>query len=189
MSSHRCEASARLLGQLTVCQDKFLIITQSHYCAISAANEECEIPSPPPPPFPPALIFLLSSPSFFPGLGLRWGEKAWGGTYMGGSFHQLHLTLSSQIHKTPVGLERGSERRYGERECAALDLSTDNILRGLSSDPPPKRSCLGSVQQDLCLSMEETAKAKAWWLCCGRMMLCLFLRTAAKLSEIYFVSF
>lgn len=166
MPSHRCEASACLLGQQTVFQDKFLIITESHYCAISAANEECEIPSPPPPPFPPALIFLLSFillSLFLPRPGAEMGRESMGRDIHRGSFYQLHLTLDPpKSTKHLWGWERGRERRCGERERAALDVSKGSILRGLSSDPPPKRSCLGSGQQDLCLSMEETAKAKAW---------------------------
>ena len=45
VSSHRCEASVCLLGQLTVFQDTFLMITRSHYRAISAANGDCGVES------------------------------------------------------------------------------------------------------------------------------------------------
>lgn len=48
-----------LLGQLTVFQDKFLIITQSHYCAISTANGECRVSF----PLPPSLFASLCSVS------------------------------------------------------------------------------------------------------------------------------
>lgn len=48
-----------LLGQLTVFQDKFLIITRSHYCAISTANGECGVPF----PLSPSLLASLCSAS------------------------------------------------------------------------------------------------------------------------------
>lgn len=66
VSSHRCEASVCLLGQLTVFQDTFLMITRSHYRAISAANGDCgvEVPLPPPPAYSLARLRPLHSLGF-----------------------------------------------------------------------------------------------------------------------------
>lgn len=113
VSSLRCGGSVCLLGQLTVFQDKFLIITQSHYCAISTANGECRVSF----PLPPSLFASLCSVSslcarFFPDRSLPASQLAVGEEGLGWLCQRLDLDpQASQISKLHMGLGRGQRTK------------------------------------------------------------------------------
>ena len=113
--SRRCEESVRLLGQLTVFQDKFLLMTQSHYCAISAADGECSVPFPAPPlPFHLSLLLLIPAPEFSSALSLQEAELAVEkrGPRLG--CLSLHVdSQASRINQSPSEGETMGGRRAG----------------------------------------------------------------------------
>lgn len=126
MSSLRCEARMCLLGQLTVFQDKFLIITPSHYCTISAANEECKVCFPLlPPPFLPLCSFLPDSHIFFSHPSLSTTELVVGdGRAPAEAIRHWILTLKPpKLAKCPGSWERAENQGVPMKRTERLALT------------------------------------------------------------------
>lgn len=103
-----------LLGQLTVFQDKFLIITQSHYCAISTANGECRVPFPLPPSLFASLCYVspLRTHTFFSDLSLPTSKLAVGEEGLGWLCQRVGLdSQASQISRAHMELVEEAENK------------------------------------------------------------------------------